>query len=423
MKEIVSKNLIALAKEFEAKGLALYIVGGAVRNFLMGLPVDDIDICGSLTSEVVEGICKNLKFKCVTINKKLGTLLISINDEHFEYTTFRKENYLKGGKHSPESVEFVASLTEDAKRRDFTINAIYYNVLTGEYTDIYGGKRDIERKVIRCIETPEFVFSSDGLRLLRLTSFASTLNFKIERDTLKCAKKYAYQLKDISKERVAKELKQICEADYAYSVGKLTGIKLLNKLNLFKYIFNFSHVDFKVNTKNKYYKAFVNAEQSLRYKAFLLLVLLNYNSFKFKNLNSITYSCNRLFGNDGIKCGEDINSLIRVYVLLQECCFNKITPFTFVNYHNFNSAERNLLNVFCDKNLLSKGVLTLKAKGVPLNEKDLALSNAELMDLIEQKQVSLVKRGLFELCVQGALANTKEELIRFIKENNNIIKK
>ena len=150
----VSDNLIILAK---ALSCPLYIVGGRVRDSIIGYNNDDIDICSACSVEEVLDACKKLKYKVDVVNKRLGTLLIRPNEnEHYEYTPFRKENYTKG--HSPDSVEFVRDISVDASRRDFAINCIYYNVLTGEIFDPYDGIKDINKKCVKCVETPSKVF-------------------------------------------------------------------------------------------------------------------------------------------------------------------------------------------------------------------------------------------------------------------------
>ena len=132
-----SKNLIRLAKCFKKEGALLFVVGGFVRNSLMQIPLSDVDICGNMPYEKAIEVANNNGFSAVVINKKLGTVLISCANEQYEYTCFRKENYQKGGHHSPSEVEFVTSVEVDASRRDFTCNALYYNPLTHEILDFY----------------------------------------------------------------------------------------------------------------------------------------------------------------------------------------------------------------------------------------------------------------------------------------------
>lgn len=414
----ICENLKALALEFENYNSRLYIVGGCVRNYLLGLPTHDIDICGSLTPDQVQEICKKYNYHCVIINKKLGTLLITKADQRYEYTTFRKENYIKGN-HSPNKVEFVLDIKQDAKRRDFTINSIYYDVLNNEIIDFYKGTKHIKDKIIKCVETPDFVFSADGLRLLRLVRFASELGFNVDKKTLKTAKAYSFMLKDISKERITAELMQIVTSDFKYN-KTFKGIELLNKLNLYKYIFNLSY-DFNIKN-NIYYKQFITSDNQTRYFCFLILVLLNYFNFKLTSYNNLVFTVNKLFGNEGIKCGLDLKSIIKTFCVIQQYMFEKNNIFLYVNYHNLNVLEKTVVNVYCNKQYISQKILQLKLAKVPLKESDLQITNKQLLEVVASKNVSKIKKELFYLCLQNKLQNQTEQLLKMAEQLNNILK-
>ena len=206
MKIEVSSNLKNLSKLFPTD---LYIVGGFVRNSLLGIDLVDVDLCSSLTldklAKLLEGTAYGFKVK----SKTLGTGVITIDDECYEYSVFRREYYGENGEHSPEKVEFITDIQEDAKRRDFTINSIYYDINKDEIIDFYHGVEDIKNKTLRTVENPEFVLSKDGARILRLFRFQCELGFKIEKDTLATALKYASNVKAISNERRTNEMNKI----------------------------------------------------------------------------------------------------------------------------------------------------------------------------------------------------------------------
>ena len=256
MKINISKNLKELSNLFKNNGQQLYLVGGYVRNAVLGFCETDVDLCGTATSEeVLSFVPKNL-YNVELVNKKLGTLhLISkINDEVFEYTTFRSENYLKGGKHSPEKVVFVRDIKLDAKRRDFTANAIYYDLENEKIVDFYGGVLDTRSKVLKTVETPEFVFENDGLRMLRMVRIACELNFKIDENSFEVAKLMIGNLASISHERFGKEIGSTLFADYKYSAIKnknahIKGVNALTKLNAWPYVFEKLYKTFNISTK------------------------------------------------------------------------------------------------------------------------------------------------------------------------------
>ena len=158
----------------------LYVVGGYIRNFLLGIEKEDIDICSQLLPEEVAKELKGSEYKVKIKSKILGSALISIGSMTFEYTTFRRDIYPSGGNHMPDKVEFVSSPEEDAKRRDFTCNALYYDILNDKILDFYGGASDIKKKILRTVETPDKVLCHDGVRILRLFRFECELNLKLK---------------------------------------------------------------------------------------------------------------------------------------------------------------------------------------------------------------------------------------------------
>ncbi len=188
-------------------GHSAFIVGGAVRNILMGIPVHDWDIASSaLPSETLE-LFKD--YRTVETGVKHGTVTVIINGMSLEITTFRIEKGYSDNRH-PDSVDFTRKIDEDLSRRDFTVNAIAYSPQAG-FVDPFGGREDIERGVIRCVGEADKRFGEDALRILRALRFAAVLGFEIDPETAKSIKKNYRLLKNISVERIFTELsKLIC---------------------------------------------------------------------------------------------------------------------------------------------------------------------------------------------------------------------
>ncbi len=225
-----------LKKVAESAACPIYIVGGYVRNSLLSLPKSDIDICGALLPDELnlsglEGV------KIVPVNRRLGTAIITDGNESYEYTPFRRESYGDGGEHKPQSVTFGATISEDARRRDFTAGCVYYNILSGEFIDPYGGLGDIKNKVLRSAD-PEFTLGDDGLRLMRLARIAAETGFDVEEETFKAAIKCRDRLKDISPERKRQELDKILTADLKYGIedAHYRGVELLKDMRLWEFI-------------------------------------------------------------------------------------------------------------------------------------------------------------------------------------------
>ena len=183
----------------------IYLVGGAVRNQLLGLPFSDVDICGELSPERIAEATVGL-FTVRDVNPRVGTVKLVRGEDCFEYTAFRRDSYpLKSGQHAPAEVTFVSTPEEDAFRRDFTVNAIYKRVSDGKIIDPTGGLADLKLRRLRTTREPNAVFSEDGLRLLRLVRLAAELGFEIEEGTLAAAKEYSHLLSDITVERKREE--------------------------------------------------------------------------------------------------------------------------------------------------------------------------------------------------------------------------
>lgn len=202
----------------------LYIVGGYVRNFLIdGTVSKDIDICANIPAERLERAVADLGGSVVAVYKRTGTLVFKINGIKYEYTAFRKDSYSGGGKHSPLSVEFTSDIKEDALRRDFKCNAVYYNLLSDSFSDPLGGMKDIKNGILDTVKPANEVFCSDGLRLMRLARFSGELGFKPTENVLSSAKEFADNINDISAERIWDELKKILVADTKYAFSPKTG--------------------------------------------------------------------------------------------------------------------------------------------------------------------------------------------------------
>ncbi len=229
----VSENLKELAKIF---GGELYIVGGYVRNSLLNYPISDIDIAAKFSPGEVREMLKGSKFLVKTTSEKLFTLKIICDKESYEYTSFRIDSYSVG--HTPENIASTLDIREDALRRDFKMNAIYYDIANEVIVDPLLGVADIKNRIISTTREGEEVFCEDGLRLMRLARMSAELNFEVDTPTMDAAKRYAAKIKEISKERIREELNKILVADTAYNVpyAHYKGLKLLTEIGIMNYI-------------------------------------------------------------------------------------------------------------------------------------------------------------------------------------------
>lgn len=209
-------------------GFEAYIVGGCVRDMLMGKTPHDFDITTNALPETVMELFQ----KTVPTGIAHGTVTVIIENTPIEVTTYRTEgNYLNNRR--PESVKFVSTLKEDLSRRDFTVNALAYNDTCG-LVDYFDGKKDLENKFLRTVGNPKDRFSEDALRILRLFRFSSVLDFEIENSTLECAIETAHLLQNISKERIFSELFKSCCGENPTILSKLVSTDSLSFLGISK---------------------------------------------------------------------------------------------------------------------------------------------------------------------------------------------
>ena len=214
----VPEELVVLAEIFKKNKEKLYIVGGYIRNQILGVSDKyniDIDVCSSANPEKIIKFLEKTDFKTNFMNKELGVIEIKRNLK-IEHATFRKEKYSFSGVHLPDNIEFIKDLNEDAKRRDFRCNALYYDILEEELIDPFDGLKDIEKRIIQTTLKPEIIFNDDAERILRMVRFAVTLGFGIETKTYEEAKNSAYKIKFISKARIRDEFSRIVLADTKY---------------------------------------------------------------------------------------------------------------------------------------------------------------------------------------------------------------
>ncbi len=214
-----------IIKQLKEKGFEALLAGGCVRDRLRGVTPKDFDIATSARPEDVQKLFP----KTVPVGVQFGVVLVVDGDEHFEVATFRTDGGYNDGRH-PESVTF-SSVEEDAKRRDFTVNGLYWDTANEKLIDLVGGEADLKKKIIRTIGNPQARFQEDHLRLMRAIRFAVQLEFEIEKATLEEIKKSAPLISKVSSERIRDELSKILT-----SPEPARGIRLLDEVGLLKEI-------------------------------------------------------------------------------------------------------------------------------------------------------------------------------------------
>ncbi|MBQ6447312.1 MULTISPECIES: CCA tRNA nucleotidyltransferase [Niallia] len=199
------KEALPIIKKIEEAGYEAYFVGGAVRDYLLNIQINDIDIASSATPEEIKAIFPHT----IDVGIAHGTVMVIWNQDTYEITTFRTEStYLDYRR--PEQVFFVRELKEDLKRRDFTINAMAMDK-NGQIIDYFNGEDALKKKEIKTVGNPNERFQEDALRMMRGIRFVSTLGFQVEMETLKGIVDNQQLLSKIAVERITAEFEKLLQ--------------------------------------------------------------------------------------------------------------------------------------------------------------------------------------------------------------------
>ncbi len=230
-----------IIKTLKNAGFEAYAVGGCVRDLILNRRPNDWDI----TTNAVPAEVKKLFRRTFDTGIEHGTVTVMLGEDHFEVTTYRLDGKYSDLRH-PDEVRFTGSLTEDLKRRDFTVNALAYNEEDG-LRDEFGGREDLKNGVIRAVGNAKERFSEDALRILRAFRFAAQLDFSIEEETLRAAKELKGNLKAVSAERIMTEFtKLLCS-------GHPELIRSLYETGITEIILPEADICFKTDQRNKHH--------------------------------------------------------------------------------------------------------------------------------------------------------------------------
>jgi len=386
----------ALINRLEESGHQAFIVGGSLRDTLLGRVPNDFDITTSALPEETLEIFKDLR--CIPTGIKHGTVTVIVNGAPVEITTFRIDGEYKDSRR-PDTVNFTDSITEDLSRRDFTINAMAYNERRG-LVDPFGGKDDLARGIIRAVGVPEKRFEEDALRIMRAFRFSAQLGFEIEPTTLEAAHKKRDGLANIARERISSEfLRLICCQAPAKSIETMLETKTL------------SYVLGEYTPTRKVLSSLEKTlpEVKIRLGAILCEAKADEreNILKGLRLSSKLYSAaNTIARQSGEKlCGDDRDA--RVFI---GNCGEYLSDII-----DIARAIGNLEPDFAEKiecNLSNK---------VCTSRDNLAIRAAELISIgITGKQIGETMSLLFEKVLADPSLNTSEKLLSLAKEINNI---
>lgn len=388
----------------------VYIVGGCVRNRLSGLEVSDVDVASrTLPDAVVEKASP--AFFGVLTNKRLGTVKLTAKESGnvYEHTTFRVDSYPKSGRHTPLEIRFTKSIEEDARRRDFSVNALYYCPKTETIVDPTGGIKDLEKKILRSADRPEKVFGEDGLRIMRLARFAAELGFFVEDETFEAARKNVGLLADVSRDRIFPELEKILTADQKYpSVSGNNAVKrgldVLDKLGALEVLFpNFC--------KNEGYFSAVENMPKLPVETRLAALFLSQNDDEAK----------RFIGD--MKCSNDKKELtLKLISLSKTAVKTNEDAAKIVLQSNDNRLHAALLKRFVTGDAqgaekIERQFSYMIENNLPFDTKGLFVSGSDTINLKipENKRAAALKHTLLRVATDKSL-DTREKQLQLLLE-------
>ncbi|WP_430785584.1 CCA tRNA nucleotidyltransferase [Virgibacillus flavescens] len=234
MREQPFKDAVHILEKLESEGYKSYFVGGCVRDSLLDRTISDIDIATAATpAQLIE-----LFSDVIPVGIEHGTVIVRYQHKSYEVTTFRLDGKYSDQRH-PDEVEFIKTIDEDLKRRDFTINAMAMDK-EGNVLDLFGGIKDLNEKKIRTVGNGQDRFQEDPLRIIRALRFSSQLGFSIENDTLLNMKKVGSEITELAVERIRVEITKFFGGDYLNK-----GIDYLKSTEIYKYLpvmINYSYI-------------------------------------------------------------------------------------------------------------------------------------------------------------------------------------
>lgn len=412
-----------------------YIVGGAIRDILLGLKPKDVDFATNLSYETLKTLFSEYTPK--ETGKSFGVLRIRINNIDYEIAKFREDIYGKEKK-----VSFVDDIKNDLARRDFTINAMAYNQKEG-IIDLYNGQKDIENRIINFIGNAEERIIEDPLRVLRAFRFMSRLNFSLSENTIEAIKKQKDLLKNIPEERITMEFSKLLLGENIKNTLTLmrdTGVLELiipefkatydfNQCNPHHNLDLFNHI---INVVSK-----VPADLELRYSA-LLHDIAKPIVQTFDEKGIAHYKTHEIVSADmardilarmklPVKLIDTVVEIIKKHMILYKDItdkkFNKLL--SEMGYDNLwrliehsiadNSSKNN--EVVSTENDLHERLKRAVEKQMQVTVNDLAVNGKDLIELgFTGKEIGEIKKELLDKYLSEEIQNNKEEMMEYVKE-------
>jgi tRNA nucleotidyltransferase (CCA-adding enzyme) len=356
---------LEVLKLIESHGYEAYIIGGAVRDNLLGVLSNDVDICTNASIDELSKMFDNI----ILNGNKYLSITIRVDNYDFEVTHFRRDVSYENHRHPV--VEKTDSLQEDMVRRDFTMNAIALNSNL-EYIDLYNGKNDIEKKIIRIIGNPDIRFDEDVLRILRACYFSGKLGFEIDDDTLSGMKNNKIHLRELSNQRLFEMAIKIIYARYDYGTKYIKDNNLLEYCPVYKRLFDIAN------------------------KAYSIEELLSLYYHKYKEYP--------------IEFPQIYSNIVYAVEEIVSSNFDNYTVYKNQNYFNTAFTLSKYLGINAHDAVMKFYNLEIK------EDTDLAVSKYEISKHFRGRNISYAIKDIISLILDRKIKNTKEDIENKIKE-------
>lgn len=375
----LNDDIEKLFKIFKENNFKLYIIGGAVRNYLLSRPIDDYDFATSATPDEIIKIL--VGYKIDTYQSKLGSIKVHINKRIYEITTFRKELGVKDIRY-PEKTLFVSCIEEDVVRRDFTVNTLAYNPDCG-IVDCLNGINDLMLKRIRFVKDTVESINEDPIRLIRALRFSLLLGFSISEEDLELFNNYAYLVEKLGK----------IKYDELFKLFKIIGCKkfILKYFNIYKQVYK--------ELDNEMFKNVLNSDiddDLLRY-----IVAVNIDDYSLLSFNKIDKIIIK-----GLKSIDVINDDL-YYTKLLMIEYKELLDKILVLIKYLNNYPSKIID----------NIKLIKSENHCLNVKDLKITYLDLEMLnIPKNEYAKAFNYLFNIVLKDNSLNNYEQLIEIIKK-------
>lgn len=393
-----TKALPVLNKIIDA-GYEAYFVGGSVRDRILGLNVNDVDIATSAQPLEIKKIFK----RTVDVGIEHGTIMVLIDDDSYEITTFRTESTYKDFRR-PDSVTFVRSLEEDLKRRDFTMNAIALDS-KGNIMDPFHGMADIDKGIIRAVGQPHERFKEDALRMMRAVRFSAQLDFQIEAETMLSIRENAPLLEKIAVERIQIEFEKLLIGQW-----HTIGLAAMLKTDLYLYCPGLADKKDALMALINDEEPFQTARQAWAYLIFQIDATTQ-SDFKPRSFLKSWKLSNQII-DDAVTLFMSLKSRLQS---------NKIDPWIVFNIGRNLAYEVEHLVEHVDQTAEYEALFDIY-NALPIKDKkDLSITGHDLMTLTSNrpgKWMSVALDKVLQAVIYEELENDKEKIIKWVKAKN-----